>query len=154
MAVTIEVNSKSVMDALNELLRRGQNMSPVMDAIGQLMESRVKGRFETHTDPNGSEWKEHPVRGYPWEYDKSYPKEGNRSLLDRHGDMLNGVSHAFNANSVTVGFDKPYAEFHEYGTSKMIRRGMLFADPDARTLGAEDETDVLDLVRSYFAKSI
>lgn len=152
--ITIEIDSRSVMDALNELMRRGQDMRPVMDSIGQRFEERVSGRFESKTDPNGNRWEPHPTLGYPWEYDRNYPKDGNRSLLDRTGDMLQGIGHIFDAHSVTIGFDKPYALYHEYGTKHMERRGMLFGDPYARTLGAEDDADILKLVRGYFAESI
>jgi len=145
--ITIEINSQSVMDALNQLLRRGQDMRPVMDAIGQRMEERVSARFETKTDPNGQAWS-------PWKPAtlKSYPKDGNRTLLDRTGDMLDGLNHHSDANSVTVGFDKPYAFFHEHGTKHMERRGMLLADPDSGTLGQEDERNIMDVLRGYFEK--
>ncbi|MDZ7655567.1 MAG: phage virion morphogenesis protein [Sulfurimicrobium sp.] len=147
-AITIEVNSRSVMDALNLLLRQSQDMHPVMDAIGQRMEERISARFETRTDPGGHAWS-------PWKPStlKSYPKDGNRTLLDRHGDMLDGLSHQADTNSVTIGFNVPYAFYHEHGTSKMARRGLLMADPDAGTLGQDDERDILDLLHGHFAGS-
>lgn len=147
--IAIEIDSRSVVDALGQLLRRGQDMSPVMDAIGQRLEERISGRFETGTDPDGHAWA-------PWKPStvKSYPKDGNRSLLDRHGDMLNSLNHHADETSVTVGFGSPYAQYHEYGTHKMARRGMLFGNPDARTLGAGDEAEILRLVRGYFAEAI
>lgn len=145
-AITIEIDSRSVMDALNQLRRQGQDMRPVMDAIGQRMEERVSSRFETKTDPSGHAWE-------PWKSStvKSYPKDGNRTLLDRYGDMLSSLSHHADANSVTIGFGKPYAFYHEHGTSKMDRRGLLMADPNVGTLGQEDERDILDLLHGYFA---
>lgn len=146
-AITIEIDSRSVMDALQQLLRQGQDMRPVMDAIGQRMEERVSARFETKTDPNGHAWS-------PWKPStaKSYPKQGNGTLLDRYGDMLGSLNHHADANSVTVGFGKSYALYHEYSTSKMERRGLLMADPDAGTLGKEDEASIIELIHGYFAK--
>ena len=148
MTIAIEIDSRSVMDALNELLHRGQDMRPVMDAIGQRMEERVSARFETKTDPNGHPWA-------PWKpaTAKSYPKDGNGTLLDRHSDMLNSLNHHADANSVTVGFGVLYAGYHEFGTRKMVRRGMLFGDPEAHTLGTDDEASVLDLIHGYFAQA-
>lgn len=147
--ITIEIDSKSVMDALQELQRRGRDMRPVMDAIGQRLEERVSNRFESKTDPEGHPWA-------PWmpSTKKSYPKNGNGTLLDRDGDMLKGLGHHADANSMTVGFDKPYAYFHEHGTKYMERRGMLLADPASKTLGPEDERSILDLVSSYLAEAI
>ena len=95
--IKIQVNSQSVMDALNRLIQRGQDMHPVMDAIGQRMEERVSNRFESKTDPSGHPWA-------PWKPStvKSYPKLGNRSLLDRSGDMLGSLSHQADATSVSL----------------------------------------------------
>ena len=148
MTIAIEIYSRSVMDALNELLHRGQDMRPVMDAIGLRMVERVQGRFETETDPNGHAWS-------PWKPStvKGYPKDGNGTLLDRYGDMLNSLNHHADANSVTVGFGVLYAGYHEFGTRKMVRRGMLFGDPEAHTLGTDDEASVLDLIHGYFAQA-
>lgn len=53
-AITIEIHSRSVMDALQQLLRQGQDMRPVMDAIGLSLEERVSPHFETKKDPNGT----------------------------------------------------------------------------------------------------
>lgn len=142
--ITIEIDSRSVMDALNDLMRRGQDMRPVMDAIGQRMEERVSGRFESRTDSSGNKWA-------PWKPStvKSYPKDGNRTLLDRYGDMLGSLSHQSDAVSATIGFGQPYSLFHEIGTKHMDRRGMLTTE--IGELGSDDETDVLDLVRGYFS---
>lgn len=145
--ISISIDSRSVMDALSDLLRRGQDMHPVMDAIGQRMEEKISGRFESKTDPEGHHWA-------PWKPStvKSYPKNGNRSLLDRYGDMLGSLSHFSDADSVTFGFGVKHAVYHETGTSRMERRGMLLTED--LQLGQEDEDDILDLVRGYFADAI
>lgn len=145
--VTIEIHSKSVMDALSELLRRGGDMEPVMDAIGMRMEERISGRFESRVDPSG-----HPWALWKPSTAKSYPKDGNYSLLDRYGDMLGSLSHQADAESVIVGFGVPYAVYHETGTTKMDRRGLLATE--SGQLGDEDERDVLDLLVGYFSGAI
>lgn len=147
--ISVAINSRSVMDTLSELLRRGQNMKPVMDAIGMRMEERVSARFESRSDPSG-----HPWAKWKPSTAKSYPKDGSHSLLDRYGDMLGSLSHSADANSVSYGFGQPYAAYHEFGTDKMARRGMLMADPDAGTLGSDDERSILDLVRGYFSEAL
>ncbi len=65
-------------------------------------------------------------------------KPGNERLLDRYGDMLDGLSSQADASSVRVGFDQPYAVYHEWGTKHMERRGMLTANPDTGELVPED----------------
>lgn len=108
------------------------------------LENRISGRFETRTDPNGVSWA--PWRPATLKY---YPEDGNRKLLDRYGDMLRGLSHEADSTSVRVGFDKFYSTFHEWGTTHMERRGLLYADPDAGTLAPDDEAAVLDIIGLY-----
>jgi phage gpG-like protein len=56
-----------------------------------------------------------------------------------------------NRNTVQIGFAQPYATFHEFGTQHMPRRGLLFADPEAGTLAADDTDSILEIVHGYLA---
>jgi phage virion morphogenesis protein len=148
MGITVDINDRPVLDYLNQLLAKSSNLQPLMDAIGQAMESRVSSRFETRTDPLGRPWA-------PWARStiKSYPEDGHGFLLDRYGDMLHSLSHSAFAASVTIGFGQPHAAYHEFGTRRMPRRGLLTADPDSGTLGPEDAESILDIVRGYLGES-
>lgn len=144
--ITIEIDDRSVMEALRHLQGKLSDMTPVMNAIGMEFEAMVSRRFEDETDPNGRLWS-------PWKpaTRNSYPKDGNAHILDRSGDMLDGLNYQADKDSVRVGFDMPYAAFHEYGTKNMQRRGMLFSDPVARTIGDEDRRSILDILSKYLA---
>ena len=140
----IKLDDSAFRADLAALYRRLGDLTPVMQSIGMEMESRISGRFETRTDPNGKSWA-------PWAEStlESYPEDGNRQLLDRYGDMLLSLNHKADATSVRIGFGKPYAAFHEWGTKHMPRRGLVFADPDAGTLAKGDEEAVLDIIGLY-----
>ena len=143
--LSIYINSSDTVRAhLDGLRQRLGDLSEVMAGIGMELESRVSGRFESRTDPNGDAWE-------PWAPSTKahYPADGNKRLLDRYGDMLGSLSHSSDATSVTVGFGNPVATYHEWGTEHMPRRGLLFADPDAGTLGNDDEAAVLDILSSW-----
>ena len=141
LLVSINVNSSPLREVLDRLLAVTDDLSPVMSAIGMEMENRVRARFETQSDPLGVAWA-------PWRPAtvKTYPKDGNRRLLDRFGDLLGGASHQFDSHSVTIGFNQEYAAYHEFGTRKMVSRGLLVANPDAGTLGPDDEQSIIDVV--------
>lgn len=142
--LVIKLDDSAFRADLAALYRRLGDLTPVMQSIGMEMESRISGRFETRTDPNGKSWA-------PWAEStlESYPEDGNRQLLDRYGDMLLSLNHKADATSVRIGFGKPYAAFHEWGTKHMPRRGLVFADPDAGTLAKGDEEAVLDIIGLY-----
>lgn len=140
----IEVQNAEVLDLLERLRDRLDNLTPALDAIGQRMEERISMRFETESDPLGRPWK-------PWAEStrRSYPKDGHGRLLDRYGDMLGSLSHQVDGDSVLVGFGQPYAAYHEHGTDRMDRRGLLFADPDAGELGEDDANAVIEVIAGY-----
>lgn len=140
----IQTNNAAFRETFNALYQRMNNLAPVMDSIGMEMEGRVSGRFESRTDPNGKAWA-------PWSpaTRESYPDDGNRKLLDRYGDMLLSLNHQATADSVRIGFGQPYATYHEFGTKKMPRRGLLFAEPFSGTMAAADEAAVLDIIGLY-----
>lgn len=139
--IDIQTDDSAFRASLTRLQSRLGNLTPVMQSIGMELESRISGRFESRTDPAGRAWA-------PWAQStvETYPDGGNRRLLDRYGDMLASLSHQANANSVRIGFGQPYAAFHEFGTTDMPRRGLLFADPDAGTLGEDDQDAVMDIL--------
>ena len=146
--LSVEVSSPALDRVLDKLVRGMKNLNPVMDSIGQELESRISGRFESESDPMGQQWA-------PWAEStrENYPADGNGRILDRYGDMLRSLNHQADSSSVRVGFGAVastagdvYAVYHEWGTWKMPRRGLLFADPDQGTLGKEDEAAVLDIL--------
>jgi phage gpG-like protein len=149
--LTVTVNSKPVDDLLTKLLGSMGDLTPAMKSIGQELNSRISARFETRTDPLGTPWA-------PWTESTrdNYPKDGRGLVLERHGDMLKSLNFQADGTSVRVGFGAVaskkgdvYAAYHEWGTVKMLRRGLLFADPNTGTLAPADETAVLDIISVF-----
>ena len=144
MPASITINDRLVVEFLAALGKKAGNLRGLMDSIGQEMETRVANRFETQTDPSGAPW-------IQWADSTiaNYPDDGNGTILDRYGDMLASLSHQADDSSVTWGFATPYAAYHEFGTKRMPRRGMLTEDPDAGTLSADDQAAVLGIIEVY-----
>lgn len=144
--LTVTIQNRGVSEVLSRIAARLEDLSPAMASIGAEMESRVSGRFETETDPFGHPWA-------PWAPSTvaSYPKGGNRRILDRYGDMLASLNSQPDATSVRIGFGQAYAAYSEWGTEHMPRRGMLMGDPDAGTLAPDDEAAVLDILQTFLS---
>jgi phage virion morphogenesis protein len=152
--LTVTVQSAAVTEYLSQLQRKASNLQPAMQSIGQTLNSRISARFEGQRDPLGKTWA-------PWAEStrEHYPKDGRGRLLDRYGDMLNSLNFQAKSTSVSVGFGAVaskkgdvYAAYHEWGTKKMPRRGLLFADPNKGTLAEADNTAILDIIGTYLAK--
>ena len=147
--VTVEM--EGVNEQIAKLQRLPADIPRVLDGIGQMLESRISGRFETQRDPLNAIWaKWKPAT------EKSYPKDGNRKKLNRYGDMLRSLNHQLTdvGAAVQIGFGSPYAVFHEFGTRKMARRGMLFAEPSTRELAPADKAAILDALNDWISGAI
>jgi phage virion morphogenesis protein len=140
----VNLHDQGVRDYFNQLLAKVSDLTPVLDGIGMELESRVSGRFETQSDPTGQAWA-------PWAASTAnqYPSDGNGTILDRYGDMLLSLSHQASATDVVVGFGQPYATYHEFGTRKMPRRGLLTADPTSGEISQGDQEAILDILAVY-----
>lgn len=147
--LTLQIDDRPVLDALRELSRRVQHLRPAMEQIGAKLESSVNQRFDTKTDPAG-----HPWAAWKPSTEKRHVKANRGSLLEMYGTLLQSLNHQADEDSVIVGFGAPYAVYHEFGTKHMERRGMLSADPDAGTLGRDDQAAVLDIITGYLAKAV
>lgn len=156
--LTITIQDQALQSHLQLLRTRLQDLTPAMEEIGNALETRVRQRFQTATDPNGAKWapwKPSTVASYPFPGTRAAAKygAGNARLLDRYGTMLGGLNYQAGGTSVTVGFAAPYATFHEFGTKRMTRRGMLMANPDNGTLGQEDQSEVLNIINHWLTIS-
>src|SRR5574344_1824535 len=98
---------------LQQLQARLGDLSPVLDEIGNTLETNTRKRFRTFTDPEGNKWdawQPNTRKRYPFPGTQAAKKYGadNARLLDRHGTMLGGLSYQVGKRSVTVGFADPY----------------------------------------------
>lgn len=147
--IEIKAESPELQAVTRRLLARLGNLRPAMAGIGMELENRIRERFETETDPNGQawiDWADSTIAGYP--------ADGNKRLLDRYGDMIASLSYKADANSVAVGFGTPYATYHEFGTERMPRRGLLTANPDTGDIAASDEEAILTVLYDLLDSTI
>jgi phage virion morphogenesis protein len=151
------VGNRSVLAALRDIRQVVSNRAPMMEAIGAKLESNVNMRFDTKRDPSGTPWAPHRESTAAWYAMQDTDREGMHrragTVLERTRMMRMSLGHDSGNDFAAIGFGMPYAIFHELGTKRMVRRGMLTADPVAGTLGDQDERDVLDIVESYFSRA-
>ncbi len=113
----------------------------IQEAMGQRLQERMGLRFDTKLDPNGKAW-DPLAESTKARYDAEDGTRGNGkragSLLQRTGLMRASLTRFVGSRDVTVGFTRPYAKWHETGTRRMPRRGLVFSDPTSGTLSDGD----------------
>ena len=134
---TIEWDDAELQARLTHALERIDNPEQLLENIGARLEQAIFERFSTKLDPNGAPWAALSANT-PLVYEKINKKPLGGSLLLRSGLMRASLSHTVGPDFVEVGLGESYAAFHELGTRKMPRRGMVFGNPESGTLGASD----------------
>lgn len=146
--ITIDVQNADLLKALKALQAQALDLSRPMAEVGQALESAVSARFDAQRDPSGQAWDR--LSGHTLARRAKQGKAGGKILFE-HGTMLGSLSWRSDAKTAQVGFGQPYAAYHEWGTKRMPRRGLLLANPDRGTLGADDLELVLDVLRDHLS---
>ncbi|WCT72058.1 phage virion morphogenesis protein [Sphingomonas naphthae] len=158
MAASVEIRVEG-QDAIERRLRaiqeRGEDLSPLMDAIGLAMEGSTLQRFEDERGPDGSRWT--PSRRV---------EQFGGKTLTLSARLKQSVSYIALADSVRVGTNVIYAGVHQHGATIVGRNGPLrFKLPgigfrSARQviiparpmfgIGDEDEDEIEALTEDFF----
>lgn len=158
MTIGLQVDAHGIEAIRQEILRlerRGHSLNSAHKKIGASLESRVQQRFDNKTDPLGHPWAAHSAATIAAYRKKDTNKRGKHSargsLLERTRRMRQSLGFASDLFGATIGFGVPYAAFHEFGTKRMARRGLLMADPAAGTLAPADVDVILNTLYKHFA---
>lgn len=155
--ITIEIDNRKVLDALQELARRADNPKPALKEIGEALSESTKRRFETTKGPDGKTWaKNSPVT--------LARKKGSRPLTGETGNLMDTIHwQLVGDNAVEIGSPMEYAATHQFGAKKgefgRNRRGapIPWGDiPPRPFLGISDsdETEVLETIQKHLAAAI
>lgn len=136
-------------------LARMERPAELMQALGAELEANIERRFDTKVDPDGRPWAplaESTLERYAEEDDGA--RRG--TLLERTGQMRNSLTANAGDDFVEVGMSRltdggkwSIPLLHETGTARMPRRGIFLSDPDAGTLGQDDEEDLTRVVVEF-----
>lgn len=154
--LSIEVTgNRELLADLEQALRRIDRPADLMRALGARLEANIQERFDTKRDPDGNAWAG-LAPSTQARYDKQDTAKSGKfkgqvrkrgTLLQRTGDMRRSLNPSnygddyfeVGMNRLSDGGKWSIPLLHETGTTRMPRRGIFFSDPDAGTLGAQDE---------------
>lgn len=119
-----------VLGTLRLLAAKGEDLSPMLDELGEDEVTRVMLRFESGTAPNGVWWDELTSRdGQP--------------LMDT-GRLYNSIeAQVIGKHRLQVGTATDYAHFHQFGTKHIPARPFLGVSDDLLA-------SIKELTNAYF----
>jgi len=153
LSIDVTGNRELLAD-LEQALKRIERPAELMRALGARLEAAIQERFDTKRDPDGNAW-DGLAPSTQKRYDRADTAKGGKfkgqvrkrgTLLERTRQMRQSLTSNAGDDYVEVGMSRlsdggkwSIPLLHETGTTRMPRRGIFFSDPDAGTLGAQDE---------------
>lgn len=129
ISVEIKVDADGLDDAhnyLKDVRSRMKNLRPVWPKLHESLKSYMIGNFTAQGLPSGG-WKPLDAEYASWKA-KNFP--GAPMLVQDGGlfrQVMKGPKLEASARDATFRFSGKVARFHQYGTSKMPARPILFA---------------------------
>lgn len=128
MQFTIEVHDQEIQATLDRLRGVADNLSPILQALGEDVMERTKRRFGTATGPDGQRWKPNSpatlaayVRARGGYGKQGLNKKGvalaagKKPLQGHSGDLARQFSVRVSGNTVTIRSSPIYAAIQQFG---------------------------------------
>nr|DAX42777.1 MAG TPA: virion morphogenesis protein [Caudoviricetes sp.]DAY21048.1 MAG TPA: virion morphogenesis protein [Caudoviricetes sp.] len=118
----------------------GGDLTPLMDKIGALLENSTRERFESKRDPDGISWEQLKPATIARKQHKNGSIRGG--ILVDHGDLRKSITYHASVQSVAVGTDRHYGQYHQTGTVHLPARRFL-------GLSTEDQNGINDIIHQF-----
>ena len=118
---------------LRMLAAKGENLSPMLDELGQDEVARVVQRFEQSRSPDGTAWQA---------LKRPRPRGGDRPLQDT-GVLMGSITAQAHGNILQIGTATDYAHYHQFGTQHIPARPFLGVTDDLLA-------SIKELTHAYF----
>lgn len=169
--IEITIDDHEVKAAMERLMQRISDMSPVMHDIGETIVERTKQRFAGSKAPDGTPWAPNApatIEAYLRKFggtrrkDGSLSKRGQRMAADKKPligetkSLSSTIYYTASTRSVTIGSPMRYAAIHQFGgqagrghKAPIPQRPFLPINQSGQWIGNEDRQAVLQLVADY-----
>lgn len=136
MHITVTHDLPELNQHLTTLYERlNGDLTPLMSAIGAILESSTRERFSTKKAPDGMTWESLLP-------DTVKTKKGNPNILVFKGDLMRSITFHASSESVVVGTDRHYGKYHQLGGINLVARPFL-------GLSEDDKSTISDLIEDF-----
>lgn len=129
-------------DSIETLREKLGDLTPLMDAIGGLLESGTRQRFTDKKAPDGTAWANLMPNSERAKRNTKRKTEKGGGILVFSGNLKQSITHHADPYSVTVGTPELYGVYHQFGTDDMSARPFL-------GLSDDDKSDIYELINEH-----
>ena len=120
------------LGTLRLLATKGEDLTPMLDELGQDEVARVVQRFEQSRSPDGRAWQT-----------LKRPRGGEHPLQDT-GVLMGSITAQAHGNILQIGTATDYAHYHQFGTQHIPARPFLGVSDDLLA-------SIKELTHAYFS---
>lgn len=134
-----------LVERLTELQERlNGDLTPLMQAIGVVLENNTRQRFTDKQSPDGVSWQSLAPATVKRKKNKSVSKDGVTAtgILVETGDLFKSITSLATHSKVEVGTDRHYGKYHQLGGVGLPARPFLGIDDD-------DKDEVNNVINDY-----
>jgi phage virion morphogenesis protein len=110
-SIKIVVDDKDIAAGIARLVEAGQDLAPVMDAIGGALLFSTQRRFEAQAGPDSGKW----APFAPSTLKRVNPRRSPPQLLRDRGRLYDSLTFIADDSSAEVGTNVVYAGIHQFG---------------------------------------
>lgn len=122
------------LGTLRLLATKGEDLTPMLDELGQDEVARVVQRFEQSRSPDGTAWQA---------LKRPRPRGGEYPLQDT-GVLMGSITAQAHGNTLQIGTAIDYAHYHQFGTQHIPARPFLGVSDDLLA-------SIKELTHAYFS---
>lgn len=109
--IQVDIDDREARELLNELKRRMADITPVLEAVGQVLQSGTQQRFIDQKAPDGTPWTALSAA--------TIARRGaGAQILRDTGRLMNSISYKVTGESVTVFTNVIYSGTHQVGNPR------------------------------------
>jgi phage gpG-like protein len=164
----VEIEDAKAQEALSALAKRGTDLRPLMQELGEYLTETTKQRFQTSTAPDGSRWAPNAPAtylAYLGQSKGSFGKygrmtkagaaraSGKKPLIGETRRLSSEIYYRADSRSVEIGSGLVYSAIHQFGGQ--AGRGKQVTIPARPYLGlsADDQNAIQMLAAGYLVGS-
>lgn len=148
--INITNNFPQIAENLTSLQQQlNGDLTPLMQAIGVVLENNTRQRFANKKSPDGISWAELLPQTVQYKKNKRVSKKGVTAvgILVESGDLFRSITSQASNGRLEVGTDRQYGIFHQIGMNNMPARPFI-------GIGDDDKDEVNNVINDYLRSLI
>jgi len=136
------LGEKAITKALNTMLSRGLDLTPVFYEMGEHLLESTQNRMSKEVSPDGQAWEPLSINTIE---QKDLTNQSEK-ILRGYGTLADMLSYQISGNQLMFGSSMEYAATHQFGRESANIPARPFLG-----VSGEDETEIIDILRSHLS---